>query len=95
MNRKELIRAISDNSNVTLTEAQRFLDVFEEIVRTTLASGGEISLVGFGRFHRKKRSARIGRNPHTGEQMAIEAAYLPAFSPGKGLKETLNPAARS
>lgn len=94
MNRKELIRAISDNSSITLIEAQRFLDVFEEIVRTTSLRVA-ISLVGFGRFHRKKRSARIGRNPHTGEQMAIEAAYLPAFSPGKGLKETLNPAARS
>ena len=89
MNKKELISAISSNLQIADAEAQRFVESFQSIVTETLSDGGEISLVGFGRFHTKKQRARIGRNPSTGEPIKIPAKVLPAFSPGKTLKETV------
>lgn len=89
MNKKELISAISSNLQIADAEAQRFVESFQSIITETLSDGGEISLVGFGRFHTKKQRARIGRNPSTGEPIKIPAKVLPAFSPGKTLKETV------
>ena len=89
MNKKELISTISTELNVTDAEAQRFIDSFQTVVTNELSDGGEISLVGFGKFHTKRQRARIGRNPATGEPMKIEAKTLPTFTPGKQLKETI------
>ena len=89
MTRKELASAISSDLDIAEAEAMKFIDAFEHIIRTTLSAGGEVSLIGFGRFHRRKHRARIGRNPRTGETMMLPARYVPAFSPGKAFKEIL------
>lgn len=91
MNKRELIKALSATLDVPESDASRFVESFEHIVRDTLAEGGEIMLVGFGKFHCKKQRARIGRHPQTGESIAIPARYLPAFSPGKQLKDAMHP----
>ena len=54
-----------------------------------LAEGDEVRLVGFGTFEVKKREARIGRNPATKEEIQIPATKVPAFKPGKALKEVV------
>ncbi|MES9927665.1 MAG: HU family DNA-binding protein [Candidatus Thiodiazotropha sp. 6PDIVS] len=90
MNKRELVSSLSSNLQITDAEAQRFVDSFQGIITNALSNGEEISLVGFGRFHTKKQRARIGRNPATGESIKIPAKVLPAFSPGKTLKETVN-----
>lgn len=92
MNRTDLANALSSKLDIAESEALQFIASFEHIIRTTLSEGGEVSLLGFGRFHRRKHRARIGRNPHTGEAIALPARYVPAFSPGKRLKETLEQA---
>lgn len=89
MNKKELIAAISSNLQIADVEAKRFIESFQTVITETLSDGGEVSLVGFGRFHTKQQRARIGRNPATGEPMKIPAKVSPAFSPGKTLKETV------
>jgi len=89
MNKKQLISAISSQLEIADAEAQRFVESFQSVITDTLSSGGEVSLIGFGRFHTKKQRARIGRNPATGEPMKIPAKVSPAFSPGKTLKETV------
>ena len=90
MNKRELVSTLSSNLQITDAEAQRFVDSFQGIISDALSNGEEISLIGFGRFHTKKQRARIGRNPSTGESIKIPAKVLPAFSPGKTLKETVN-----
>ena len=87
MNKKELITAISADLQIADTEAKRFVDSFQSIIIDTLTSGDEITLVGFGKFHIKKLRPRIGHNPSTGEPMKIPAKALPAFTPGKTLRE--------
>jgi len=89
MNKKELIAAISTNLQIADAEAKRFIESFQSVVTETLSDGGEVSLVGFGRFHTKTQRARIGRNPATGEPMKIPAKVSPAFAPGKTLKDNV------
>src|SRR5690348_17924552 len=66
MNKAELISAISDSANLSKADAGRALDATTEIIKKALKKGDDVSLVGFGTFVVRKRSARTGRNPRTG-----------------------------
>nr|MDP2577918.1 HU family DNA-binding protein [Candidatus Palauibacterales bacterium] len=56
---------------------------------STLKGGGKVQITGFGTFETRKRGARVGRNPRTGEKIQIAASTAPAFKPGKGLKDSI------
>jgi len=58
--------------------------------KPALANGDRVELRGFGSFSVKKRDARTGRNPRTGETVHVEAKNLPAFKAGKALRDMLN-----
>ena len=90
MNKGELIEHIAKQADLSKAAASRALEAVIGGVRTTLKKGGTVSLVGFGTFAAKARPARNGRNPKTGEAIVIAAANVPAFKPGKGLKDALN-----
>ena len=66
-----------------------------DLMGQTLASGGGIEIRGFGSFGLIFRRARIGRNPRTGEAVALPSKYVPKFRPGKRLRERVNEAARA
>ena len=66
------------------------LDALFGAVKTSLKKGGQVTLVGFGTFYVGKRKARAGRNPRTGERLEIQAARVPKFRAGKGLKDAIN-----
>lgn len=87
MNKQELIAVIATNANLTKADAARALDGFTHAVTTALQAGDTVSLIGFGTFSVKERAARKGRNPKTGEEIAIAACKVPDFKAGKGLKE--------
>ena len=59
-------------------------------VKEALAKGDKVSLVGFGTFEVRERAAREGKNPRTGENLTIAACKVPAFKPGKALKDKVN-----
>ena len=84
MNKKELIDAIADKSDLTKAQAEKALASFIETVSVTLKKGDSVELVGFGKFEVKQRAARDGRNPQTGETIKIKASKVPAFKAGKG-----------
>jgi integration host factor subunit beta len=63
--------------------------VFEEI-SAALSRGDRVELRGFGAFSVKRRAARLGRNPRTGESVRVAAKHLPYFKTGKELRERLN-----
>tara|TARA_B100000073_G_scaffold10394_1_gene8685 strand:+ start:776 stop:1051 length:276 start_codon:yes stop_codon:yes gene_type:complete len=90
VNKKELIDAIADKSDLTKAQAEKALASFIETVSVTLKKGDSVELVGFGKFEVKQRAARDGRNPQTGETIKIKASKVPAFKAGKGLKDTVN-----
>ena len=89
MNKSELVEAISEGADLTKADAARALEAFIASVSKTLKKGDTVSLVGFGTFSVKKRAARTGRNPSTGETIKIKASKTPAFKAGKGFKDAI------
>ncbi len=89
MNKGEFVSAIADESGLTKADAERAVEAMFKVVKKTLKAGDSISLVGFGTFVVRKRAARTGRNPQTGEEIKIKASKVPAFKAGKALKDAL------
>ena len=90
MNKNELVHSIAKEADVTLQDAARCLDAVTKSITDSLAKNNNVTLVGFGTFQVKDRSAREGRNPKTGETIQIKAAKVPSFKAGKGLKDAVN-----
>ncbi len=90
MNRKELIDALATKTGVSKAEADRNIAAIIEIVSGALKKGNNVQLVGFGTFEVRKRAARTGRNPATGDTNKIQAAKVPAFKAGASLKSEVN-----
>ena len=87
MNKEELVQEISKKAKVTQKEAGEVLSALIDTIQKTVAKGKKVTLVGFGTFEPRKRSARTGRNPQTGAAIKIAAKTVPAFSAGKKFKE--------
>ena len=90
MNKNELISAVADASGLTKSDATKAVEGVFDAITGALKTGGEVRLVGFGTFSVAKRKASTGRNPRTGEPMAIKASAQPKFKAGKGLKDAVN-----
>ncbi len=90
MNKSELVSEISEISGLTKIDSEKALDAFMRVVENALSEGDEIRLVGFGTFSVVSRSATIGRNPRTNEEVQIPARKMPKFKPGLQLKECVN-----
>ena len=89
MKKAELIDAVATKSELTKQDTKKAVDALFETISNTLANEEKIQLIGFGTFEVRERAARTGRNPQTGEEMTIPASKVPAFKPGKELKEAL------
>ena len=87
MNKEELVKEISKKSKVSQKMAGDVLAAVVDTVQKTVSKGKKVTLVGFGTFEPRKRSARTGRNPQTGAAIKIAAKTIPAFSAGKKFKE--------
>lgn len=90
LNKQELVAAMADKAGTTRKAADEALDAFVAVLREALARGEKVSLVGFGTFEARERSARQGRNPQTGEAINIPASKAVGFRPGKELKDALH-----
>ncbi len=91
MIRSELIQRLAEeNSDLTLPEVERIVDIFFSEIIEQLSQGGRVELRGFGAFTTRARDARTGRNPRTGEAVPIKAKKVPFFKPGKEIRERLN-----
>lgn len=95
MNKSELVDALADFTGFTKADSQRAIDALfgtdEGIIATELQEKNRVQITGFGTFEAKKRKARTGRNPRTGETIQIPATITPSFRAGKGLKDAVKP----
>ena len=89
MNKAELIDAVAADADLSKAAAGRALDAVLEAITKALKKKDTVTLVGFGTFSVRKRSARIGRNPKTGEEIKIKASKVPGFKAGKALKDAI------
>ena len=92
MNKSQLIDALAARLGDRRTAASAVDGLLSTIVETVKA-GESVSLTGFGVFEARARAARVGRNPRTGQTVAVPAATVPAFRPGTGFKTAVGGAA--
>jgi DNA-binding protein HU-beta len=90
MNKSDLIDAMVAASGIKKTEAGSAFDGLVAAVIKGLRDGETVSIPGFGSFVLRERAARTGRNPKTGESIAIAASRAPVFKAGKGLKDAVS-----
>lgn len=89
MNKSDLVEKMANQSEMTKADVNRVLDAFVDCVSSALKKGDTVTLVGFGTFSVKKRAARTGRNPATGETIKIKASKSPGFKAGKAFKDAI------
>ncbi len=91
MIRSELVQKIADeNPHLYQRDVERIVStIFDEIIEA-MAQGDRVELRGFGAFSVKKRDARVGRNPRTGESVEVDQKAVPFFKTGKLLRDRLN-----
>ena len=89
MNKSELVKALADQANISLDEATLVVNTFVDSMMDSLLEGGRVEIRGFGSFKVKEYGSYAGRNPRTGEKVAVEPKRLPFFRAGKELKEYL------
>ncbi len=91
MIKSELIEKLAaETPHLTHSEVERVVNVILGRMTGALAEGGRVELRGFGAFSVRARPARSGRNPRTGETVAVPAKSVPFFKSGKELRERLN-----
>ncbi|WP_086618223.1 integration host factor subunit beta [Erythrobacter tepidarius] len=91
MIRSELLQELhKDNPDLRAEEIEQVVDIFFDEIAQRLAEGGRVELRGFGAFSTRKREARSGRNPRTGETVKVPAKRVPYFKAGKEIRERLN-----
>lgn len=90
MTKQDLIDTLSSDVGLSKKDAGKTIDVMISSITKALKKGDKVQLVGFGTFEVRKRSAREGRNPQTGQSIKIPARKSPAFKPGKALKDAMN-----
>jgi len=88
MNKQDLVTEVA-KFTCTKSEARKAMDAVLEAIKKSLKKGESVTLVGFGTFSVKKRSARKGRNPRTGAPIKIAAKKVPKFNAGKALKSAV------
>ena len=89
MNKAELITAVAEKAELSKKDTEAVVNATVEVITKALKKGDKVQLVGFGSFETRKRAARIGRNPKTKEEIQIPATKVPAFKPGKALKDVV------
>jgi integration host factor subunit beta len=91
MTRSELIAGLAeDNAHLTIGDVERIVAALFDEMTDALARGDRVELRGFGAFTVKRRNARVGRNPRTGETVEVAQKSVPFFKAGKELRERIN-----
>lgn len=89
MNKSQLIDAMAQGADLSKAQAEAALNTLIASVTQALRNGEAVALLGFGTFEARNRAGRQGRNPKSGELIEIPASIVPAFKPGKALKDAL------
>ena len=91
MIRSELVQRLGKSfEGLSQREMDQIVDLFFDTITDQLASGGRVELRGFGTFSTRSRDGRSGRNPRTGEAVAIDSKRVPYFKPGKEIRQRLS-----
>lgn len=87
MNKADLVNLVAARTELTKTDVSQAIDAAIETIIDSVVEGNKVSILGFGSFEPRERSARQGLNPKTGEKIKIPAKRVPAFTAGKMFKD--------
>jgi len=87
VNKSELVDLVAEKAEMSKKDSEKAVKAVLDSITDGLVKGDKVQLVGFGTFEVRSRKEREGRNPATGEKIKIKALKVPAFKPGKALKE--------
>ena len=91
MIKSELIQRLAEaNPHLYQRDVERIVTTIFDEITAALCRGDRVELRGFGAFSVKRRPARVGRNPRTGETVQVSQKHVPFFKTGKELRERLN-----
>lgn len=90
MKKPELAAAIAEKADVTKEKAGEILNILTDEITNAMSKNDPVTLIGFGTFSVRERSARTGKNPQTGEAIQIAASKSVGFKAGKSLKDAVN-----
>jgi integration host factor subunit beta len=89
--RSELVSQLAaENSGLTVRDIDAIVECFFDDIIEQLAANGRVELRGFGTFSTRARDSRTGRNPRTGDAVAVASKRVPYFKPGKEMRDRLN-----
>lgn len=89
MNKTDLVNKVAEVSELSKKDATKAVDAVFDTILESMKNGDNVQLIGFGNFEIRERAARKGRNPQTGEEIDIAGGKVPAFKPGKVLKDAV------
>lgn len=89
MNKSELVKSVAKKADLSRKDATDAVDAVFSAITEALSKDEKVQLVGFGSFEVRSRAERKGRNPQTGDEIKIPATLIPAFRPGKTLKDAI------
>ena len=90
MNKSELIRELSEQNGLSIEQAAAVVNILFSSMKKALLEGNRVEIRGFGSFKIKEYEGYEGRNPKTGQTVAVIPKKLPFFRAGKELKEYVN-----
>jgi DNA-binding protein HU-alpha len=90
MKKPELAAAIAEKADLTKEKAGEVLNILTDEITNAMNNNDTVSLIGFGSFSVRERSARTGKNPQTGATIQIAASKSVGFKAGKSLKDAVN-----
>lgn len=89
MNKSELVKSLAEKAEITQKDAAKALDAVVETIQQALANGDKVQIIGFGSFEVRDRKERTVISPASREEILVPATKVPAFKPGKSLKEAV------
>lgn len=89
MNKTELVAAVAAKADISKKAADAAVAAVFGAIEDALKNGEKVQVIGFGTFEVRERAAKEGRNPQTGEKIAIAASKVPAFKAGAALKDAV------
>lgn len=89
MNKTELVKSLAEKAEITQKDAAKALDAMVETIQEALAGGDKVQIIGFGSFEVRDRKERKVISPASKEEIIVPATKVPAFKPGKSLKEAV------
>ena len=96
MTKSELILKLAElNPHLYQRDVERIVSTIFDEVAAALSRGDRVELRGFGAFSVKRRDARVGRNPRTGDSVQVAEKHIPFFKTGKQLRDRLNQSTRA